>query len=319
MSQIYGFDRDTAVTPRPDAPGLHDAELYESWRIGMGINGGLLLALAGRALAAELGGGASEARFGGPLDEVRGRVLPLASPVGVPPAKPGGAPPPTKPRGRHRDPFSISAYYLSTSRPGPVTVRTETLRRGRTVSTGTASVVQDGEERLRAIATYGDLEGHADGDVRTSATPPDMPPPESCVGTELAPPEFLKDAPLLDSIELRLDPDTVGWAVGAPTGRGRIQGWLRLPDGREPDPLMLLLAVDTLPPVTFDLGINGWAPTLELTAHVRAKPAPGWLRISHATRNFADGYMEEDAEVWDSTGRLVAQSRQLARVRVPRP
>ncbi|MDX6345754.1 MAG: hypothetical protein QOF84_544 [Streptomyces sp.] len=279
MSQIYGFDRDTAVTPRPDAPGLHDAELYESWRIGMGINGGLLLALAGRALAAELGGG----------------------------------------KDGHSDPFSISAYYLSTSRPGPVTVRTETLRRGRTVSTGTASVVQDGEERLRAIATYGDLDGHAGGDVRTSATPPDMPPPESCVGTELAPPEFLKDAPMLDSIELRLDPGTVGWAVGAPTGRGRIQGWLRFPDGREPDPLMLLLAVDTLPPVTFDLGINGWAPTLELTAHVRAKPAPGWLRISHATRNFADGYMEEDAEVWDSTGRLVAQSRQLARVRVPRP
>jgi acyl-CoA thioesterase len=279
MSQIYGFDRDTAVTPRPDAPGLHDAELYESWRIGMGINGGLLLALAGRALAAELGGG----------------------------------------KDGHSDPFSISAYYLSTSRPGPVTVRTETLRRGRTVSTGTASVVQDGEERLRAIATYGDLDGHAGGDVRTSATPPDMPPPESCVGTELAPPEFLKDAPMLDSIELRLDPGTVGWAVGAPTGRGRIQGWLRFPDGREPDPLMLLLAVDTLPPVTFDLGINGWAPTLELTAHVRAKPAPGWLRISHATRNFADGYMEEDAEVWDSAGRLVAQSRQLARVRVPRP
>jgi acyl-CoA thioesterase len=279
MSQIYGFDRDTAVTPRPDAPGLHDAELYESWRIGMGINGGLLLALAGRALAAELGGG----------------------------------------KDGHSDPFSISAYYLSTSRPGPVTVRTETLRRGRTVSTGTASVVQDGEERLRAIATYGDLDGHAGGDVRTSATPPDMPPPESCVGTELAPPEFLKDAPMLDSIELRLDPGTVGWAVGAPTGRGRIQGWLRFPDGREPDPLMLLLAVDTLPPVSFDLGINGWAPTLELTAHVRAKPAPGWLRISHATRNFADGYMEEDAEVWDSAGRLVAQSRQLARVRVPRP
>jgi acyl-CoA thioesterase len=283
MSQIptYRFDQDTALTARPGAPGLYDAELYDSWRIGQGVNGGFLLALAGRALAAELGGG----------EDGHG----------------------------HTDPFSISAYYLSASRPGPATVRTETLRRGRTVSTGTASITQNAEERLRATAAYGDLDGHAAGDVRTSATPPDMPPPDKCVDTELAPPEFLKDAPLLDSIELRLDPSTVGWALGQPSGRGLIQGWLRLPDGREPDPLMLLLAVDALPPVSFDLGLPGWAPTLELTAHIRAKPAPGWLRITHSTRNFADGYMEEDAEVWDSTGRLVAQSRQLARVRQPRP
>jgi hypothetical protein len=85
-------------------------------------------------------------------------------------------------------------------------------------------------------------------------------------------------------------------------------------DGREPDPLSLLLAVDALPPVTFDLGIAGWAPTLELSAHVRARPAPGWLRVRVSTRNLAGGLLEEDAEVWDSTDRLVAQSRQLARV-----
>ncbi|WP_405769405.1 thioesterase family protein [Actinacidiphila glaucinigra] len=278
MHEKYGFDRETAVTARPGEPSVYDAELHEGWRIGMGVNGGLLLALAGRALAEELGGDGQG----------------------------------------HRDPFSISAYYLSTSLPGPVTARTETLRRGRTVSTGMVSLVQNGEERLRAIATYGDLNGHDHaGDIRTSATPPQMPPPEKCVGTDAAPPEFLKNSPMLERIELRLDPDTVGWAVGAPSGRGMVQGWLRMPDGREPDPLMLLLAVDSLPPVSFDLGIPGWAPTLELTAHVRARPEPGWLRLKHSTRNFADGYMEEDAEVWDSAGRLVAQSRQLARVRLP--
>jgi hypothetical protein len=93
-----------------------------------------------------------------------------------------------------------------------------------------------------------------------------------------------------------------------------------VPDGRsasEPDPLLLLLAVDALPPVTFDLGLFGWTPTLELTAHVRAVPAPGWLRVKASTRNVAGGMLEEDAEVWDSADRLVAQSRQLALV--PRP
>jgi len=51
--------------------------------------------------------------------------------------------------------------------------------------------------------------------------------------------------------------------------------------------------------------------------HVRARPAPGWLKVRHETRNLAGGMFEEDCEVWDSAGRLVAQSRQLARQ--PRP
>ena len=128
-----------------------------------------------------------------------------------------------------------------------------------------------------------------------------------------APPTSLQRAAFLDRLDLRLDPACAGFAIGRPSGRGVIQGWLKLADSRHPDPVMLLLAADALPPATFDLGLYGWAPTLELTVHVRASPAPGWLRIRHATRNFAGGLFEEDAEVWDSAGRLVAQSRQLAR------
>jgi hypothetical protein len=169
---------------------------------------------------------------------------------------------------------------------------------------------------MRVLASYGDLSA-AEGDVRTSAVPPELPPPDQCISTEHAPPDFLTQAALLERLDLRLDPACVGWALGKPSGVGRIQGWLRLADGRQPDPLMLLLAVDALPPVTFDLGLLGWTPTLELTAHVRARPVPGWLRVVHSTRNLAGGFLEEDAEVWDESGRLVAQSRQLAAV--PRP
>jgi hypothetical protein len=39
-----------------------------------------------------------------------------------------------------------------------------------------------------------------------------------------------------------------------------------------------------------------------------------WLRVRVSTRNLAEGLLEEDAEVWDSSDRLVAQARQLARV-----
>jgi Acyl-CoA thioesterase C-terminal domain len=55
-----------------------------------------------------------------------------------------------------------------------------------------------------------------------------------------------------------------------------------------------------------------WTPTVELTAHVRARPAAGWLRCVFTTRFVTGGFLEEDGEVWDETSTLVAQSRQLA-------
>jgi acyl-CoA thioesterase len=209
------------------------------------------------------------------------------------------------------DPIAVSAHYLSASTRGPATVTTRVLRNGGSVATLAADLVQEGEVRITVLATYGDLAALPD-DVRTTAVELDLPPLEECVPTTRAPEELRRIAPLMQRFDLRLDPAYAGWHLGRPSGSGIIQGWLRLNDEREPDPLSLLLAVDALPPVTFDLGLVGWAPTLELTCHVRAKPAPGWLKVQHHTRNFAGGMFEEDCEVWDSTGRLVAQSRQLA-------
>ncbi|MHA4818444.1 thioesterase family protein [Streptomyces aculeolatus] len=276
------FDRETAVHPRPAEPGAYDADLPGAWKVGQGINGGVLLSMTARALSAELGA---------PRD-----------------GRPG-----------HPDPLSVSAYYLSTATAGPAVVRTETIRRGNSVSHGGAELLQQDPEtglpapRLRVLAAYGALVDQPD-DVRTSAKPPALAPVEQCIGSDAAPPEFRAESPMLTRADLRLDPSCVGWAVGAPSGRGEMKGWFRLPETRDPDPLLLLMVLDVLPPVSFDLGVIGWAPTLELTAHVRADPAPGWLRVIHTTRNVAGGLMEEDAEIWDSADRLVAQSRQLARL-----
>jgi hypothetical protein len=216
----------------------------------------------------------------------------------------------------HSDPFAVSAHYLTPSRPGPAVVRTETLRTGRTLSTGQASLLQTEEdgtetERIRVLASYGDLDALPD-DVRTAAKPPEIPPLERCVDVAdgPAPPG---DFAIIDRFDMRLDPATIGWAVGEPSRRGEIRGWFDLADGRPADPLSLLLTADALPPTAFDLGLPGWAPTVELTVHIRSRPAPGPLRVALTTRNLAGGFLEEDAEIWDSEDRLVAQSRQLAR------
>ena len=214
------------------------------------------------------------------------------------------------------DPIAVSAYYLSASVAGPATVSTRIVREGGSTATMAAELRQSDGARLAALATYGDLSALPD-DVSTTAIEPELAPVEECVPGMLAPEEVRRTAPLMERLDMRFDPSCVGWVVGEPSGRGLLQAWFRLADGREPDPITLLLACDALPPVTFDLGQPGWAPTLELTAHVRAVPAPGWLKVSHRTRNVAGGMFEEDCEVWDSAGRLVAQSRQLARQ--PRP
>jgi hypothetical protein len=220
----------------------------------------------------------------------------------------------------HPHPFTVTAHYLTASRPGPAVIRTQRVRTGRTLSTGQASLLQyDDEgrevERIRVLASYGDLAALPD-DVRTTAEPPAVPPLDRCLGPEDGPVPLSGSSPITDRLRVRLDPATVGWAVGAPSGRGEMRAWFGLADGRDPDPLALLLAVDALPPTAFELGLTGWVPTVELTVHVRALPAPGPLRVSITTRNLAGGFLEEDAEVWDTRDRLVAQSRQLARVRL---
>ncbi|MCW2849792.1 MAG: thioesterase family protein [Marmoricola sp.] len=271
------FELDRGIALDRVAEGEYSAELDGGWVVGGGVNGGYLLAVIGNAIRTEL------AELGQP------------------------------------DPVSVSAYYLSPSVPGPATVRVRQVRTGRTRSTVAASLVQQQGgrevERITALAVFGDL--GEPGEAQREIPPPVLPPVEECLATAEAPPSFIEVAPLLQRFGTRLDPAYAGWALGSPSGSGTIQGWFKLADDRPLDPIALLLVVDALPPVTFDLGLPGWAPTLELTAHVRARPAPGWAIVRHATRNVSGGMFEEDCEVWDSAGRLVAQSRQLALL--PRP
>ena len=133
-------------------------------------------------------------------------------------------------------------------------------------------------------------------------------PPQDPAGRAVGP---------LSHVDLRLDPSTAGWATGAPAGRGRRAGLDALagrPGRRPRRPAGL---ADVLPPVTFDLGLAGWVPTVELTVHLRGLPAPGWLRAVQSRPLLQDGWLDEDCLIWDSQDRLVAQARQLAGYRLP--
>lgn len=208
-------------------------------------------------------------------------------------------------------PITLAATYVGASAAGPAELTTRVLRRG-TLSSVAVELFQAGALKISALATFSDLALLTD-EVATTGAPPDLPPVEECLLSSEAPEEFLRIAPLVERFQMRFDPRSAGWLAGRPSGRGELAAWFRFPD-REPDPISLLMVADAMPPVTLDLGRPGWAPTVQLTVHVRAVPAPGWLRLRQHTRNLAGGLFEEDCEIWDSAGRLVAQSRQLARV-----
>jgi acyl-CoA thioesterase len=213
------------------------------------------------------------------------------------------------------DPLSLTAHYLRPASPGPGVVEVEVFRTGRRHTHLHARLVQD-TERVRVIAVFGDL-GAAEGPTLVREEPPDIPPPDECVARAAGSGPAIGSTPtMMDRFETRLSPAS-GWIRGEPTGVPEISGWIRFADGREPDVRSLPLFADAFPPPVFELGPAGWVPTIELTVHVRARPAPGWLLARFATHVLVDGYLSEDGELWDSTGALVAQSRQLAMLLPP--
>jgi acyl-CoA thioesterase len=205
------------------------------------------------------------------------------------------------------DPVTITGHFLSPGRPGPLLAGARVLRTGRRFSTVHVTLSGNGTTMLAALGTYADLVDGPTAAERVDARPPDLPPPEDCVALE---PTDSFPPPFVGKVDLRLHPDHL---AGSTAGSPRVSGWFRLRDGEPIDVLALMVAVDSFPPTVFfaDLPV-AWVPTVEMTTHVRARPSPGWLRCAFSTRFITGGFLEEDGEVWDSTGRLVAQSRQLA-------
>ena len=217
----------------------------------------------------------------------------------------------------HQDPVAATAHYLAAPDPGPADITVTVLRVGRSASQVRATLWQDGNACVDAAFTMATL-------------PTDPPPPWWCGldPLELAPldacmllPAAREGAPfrvsIMDRCHLRLDPAVLGFASGNPSGRGELRGWASFADDRPADPLGLLFFLDSFPPATFDLAATGWVPTLSLSAYIRAWPVPGPLRIRQAAQVVDGGRFDEICEVWDASNRLVAQSTQLAGIRIP--
>lgn len=208
-----------------------------------------------------------------------------------------------------RPPLSVTAHYLRPGMPGDATVTVRPVRMGRRMATVTAELRQGDDELIRVLATCG--AANDEPPILIDGAPPDLPPYEDCAA--MPQPEEPPFPGLNERLANRLRPGDDGFRNGFPTGRAEVAGWFAFADGAPIDEVALLLAADAFAPPIFNLtGNPSWVPTVELTVHVRTRPAPGPLRGVFHTHFIAGGLLSEDAELWDATGTLVAQSRQLA-------
>src|SRR3954449_2911324 len=213
----------------------------------------------------------------------------------------------------HPHPVALAASYLRATGPGRASLAVTPRPAGRTLAHSSVVLAGADGPSLAVQVTTATL---GDDAAQYSMPAPEVPPAEECLGPDSF--TSIGGRPTLEvglrtRVETRLDPATAGWVVGQPLGEPLMRGWVRLADGREPDPFALILFADVLPPTSWALGLFGWAPTVQLQVLVRALPAPGWCLVEARAREVAGGWLDEDYRIWDSTGRLVAQSRQLAR------
>ena len=213
-----------------------------------------------------------------------------------------------------RDPISVSATYLAPPEFGAAELTVEIVRAGKRQSTVSVAMRQHDLERVRAIVTMGTLPEAAPIALADDVEVPEGPGPDDGIRMQAPPGE--EPFGLHERIDLRLDAGT-GFVADRPTGRAELNGWLRMIDGSPADPYLLLMFSDAIPPSIFEaLGRGvGHVPTIQLTTHLFARPVPGWVRGRFRTRVRAGSLIDEDGELWDGEGRLVATARQLALLR----
>ncbi|MGW6423284.1 thioesterase family protein [Nocardia sp. NPDC055053] len=210
-------------------------------------------------------------------------------------------------------PISASSDFLGAPEPGEVEYAVHIRKKGRQICLADAELIQDGRTLVRTAFTFGHLD--ADG-ARWSDTGTDMPAEPDATALEYTP-----DSPMGKIVHVGevsrvyLDANWADFARGE-TGPPRARLWIRPLDGDEADPRVraafAMMAADMSPPVPMNLGHFGWSPTVQMTTYLRRIPAPGWLRVIATAREVGERMFDEDQLVIDSTGAVVAQSRQLA-------
>lgn len=211
-------------------------------------------------------------------------------------------------------PVIVTANFLTKCKAGKRSrVTVEAISAGKQLNRYQASLTQDGRETTRCWATFMD-EGNCDQKVnRYEKEAPEMPPREACIPLP-ARPQYT----LMNQMEVLLAPSCAGWLKGeadlSPISEQK--GWIKFKDDRPCDALSLLLTADAFPPpILASQGAVAWVPTIEYSVSVRARTDTPWIKALFRSHYLTCDIVEEDGELWDENGKLLAISRQIAQFR----
>jgi acyl-CoA thioesterase len=213
-----------------------------------------------------------------------------------------------------RAPRSLTCHYLRPPATGAVRVEATVERAGRTTSTVTARLSQDGRACVLGVAAFG---VEIPAPAAYGGVPPAVPPPESIEPAD----NRASGLSMVGRFEVR---PALGTELFAGAGEAVTGGWLRFADPGPVDAIALAMFADAWWPAPWvRLREPVAAPTIDLTVHFRAPRAATGLAPGEPvlavfrSSTAADGFFEEDGELWTRDGVLLAHSRQLALLTPP--
>jgi len=209
---------------------------------------------------------------------------------------------------------SFTCHFLSASVPGEARLSVHIEKEGRTLSTVTSQLKQNGKTIAYAIATFSD-----DRNVPhfNDVSMPSVLPPEATASQDRMSTDSPHYAPFRSKYDQRI-------AIGLkPSDLGSVAktgGWTKFSESRPFDDLALLAISDSwfpsLKAKTDDLRFDAFhTPTVDHTVHFLSKPEDAeceFLLVMFQTENAANGFLIEDGFIWSDSGCLLARSRQLA-------
>ncbi|MEJ7875819.1 MAG: thioesterase family protein [Solirubrobacterales bacterium] len=202
---------------------------------------------------------------------------------------------------------SATMHFLRPPSVGAVKVRATVERSGRSLTTVSGRLLQEGKLIGIALAAYSAPweSPFLPDEPMPSVDPPEGRDPIDSAGRNLAP-DFTQRL----TMQRRFGELPFTGAV-----EGEVGGWIGLVEERPIDALALAVVADAWFPAPWPrLTELAPAPTIDLTVHFRAPlPLDDTLLLGRfRNRVVRDGFFDEDGELWTPDGTLVAQSRQLA-------
>ncbi|MCU0821197.1 MAG: thioesterase family protein [Spirochaetes bacterium] len=211
--------------------------------------------------------------------------------------------------GKNNTPI-LTASYASKCVPGSAELTVETFSESGQFTRVQTILRQNGTEKVRAFGTFASAKETCFIE-RIESPEPEIAPLDQCI-----PVPALPKYTLMDRVDLRLDPACTGWMQGNPGGKSEQKGWISFKDDRQHDIQSVALLADSFPPaILASQGLLAWVPTIEFSVNIRNIPKTKWIKGIFRTKYITCGLVEEDGELRDENGGLVAISRQIAQFR----